>query len=423
MPVVVKPLSSFYTCCCFPLPYISIPAGFSATVQSVGGAKKPGSNEDDTWPSGFHCLCPWNSVDRLVSQQTIVFDAPVRECKTKDAVSSQIDVMITFHISNATDFVYQCGGAEKFDEVMRACQDEQIRMMANERRVTEMYDMFSQNTEHIKEALQKKFNEQQCGVTIDTFTIKQVTIEEKMAQDYQATTLVDPLQRRADVELEFQKLQSAHVESRERLKQEKENQQREADAEADVTKQQAERETQELESTNKQKIATVEANTGEDAKKVLSNAQLKVSQLDSTIMSMEQEIKSSTMADTNRISVEAEAYCKKKEVEASIENSAKHATGIKALGEAEGQASEAFAARRAFEAEGARLDILEKLVLKSNLIIATSQENTVGLNPDNAVVTAVAQQGLEALRAKLTEITATSLSKIQSAKGPAQQRM
>jgi hypothetical protein len=68
-----------------------------------------------------------------------------------------------------------------------------------------------------------------------------------------------------------------------------------------------------------------------------------------------------------------------------------------------------------------RLDILEKMTMKKGVQIATSQENTMGLSEDNRVVTSVAQQGLEAFRAKLAEMTAGSLAKLEAA--PGQSRM
>jgi len=182
------------------------------------------------------------------------------------------------------------------------------------------------------------------------------------------------------------------------------------------------RETEELLAKTKREIAELQERERNKAQKVISESQLDVSKINSQIRALQQEFESQSEADCTRLRVDAEAFHKKKQVEASIEYASKIANGNKALGEAEGEAAVAFQAKRAFEAEMKRLDILQTLVTKHNMTIATSSENTAGMNPDNAVVTQVGQQGLEALRAKLAEVTASALSKLEVHK-PSQHRM
>lgn len=50
------------------------------------------------WPPGYHVGLPWLKVSNLVTQQSVVFDMPVKGCKTKDNVSVTIDVAIVFRI-------------------------------------------------------------------------------------------------------------------------------------------------------------------------------------------------------------------------------------------------------------------------------------------------------------------------------------
>jgi len=140
------------------------------------------------------------------------------------------------------------------------------------------------------------------------------------------------------------------------------------------------------------------------------------------ILSIEREIKSKTSAECGRLEAEAQAYQKQKQADAKVAVAKMLANGKRALGEAEGIASKAFEAKRQHQADMARLQILEKLVQNDGIKVATSEENHMGLAEENQVVTQVAQQGLEALRAKLAEITATSLSKLESTK-PGQQAM
>jgi len=157
-------------------------------------------------------------------------------------------------------------------------------------------------------------------------------------------------------------------------------------------------------------------------RQVLADSDLEHSKTQSQILALQREVQAQTKADCGRMEAQTQAYEKQKEAEAQVEMAKRLAQGKKAQGEAEGFASAAFAAQRSHEASQRRLDILEKIVQKDDVQIATSQENTVSMNQDNAVVTQVAQQGLEALRAKLAEVTAKSLESLEKSK-PAQQKM
>merc|ERR1712217_634501 len=179
---------------------------------------------------------------------------------------------------------------------------------------------------------------------------------------------------------------------------------------------QAIKETSEVIAQTGRQIAELEASRDVDARQVLTNSELEVSKLKSQILVLEREVKSKTQAECGKLNAEALAYKKQKETDAMFETATRLANGKKAIGEAEGAASEAFAARRFHEAEMKRLDVLEQLVTKHDAKIATSQENTMCLSNDNQVVTQVAQQGLEALRAKLAEVTATSIAKFNISK-------
>lgn len=52
----------------------------------------------EVWPPGLHAGPPWLKVSNLVTQQSVVFDMPVKGCKTRDNVSVTIDVAIVFRI-------------------------------------------------------------------------------------------------------------------------------------------------------------------------------------------------------------------------------------------------------------------------------------------------------------------------------------
>merc|ERR1719330_1055835 len=211
-------------------------------------------------------------------------------------------------------------------------------------------------------------------------------------------------------------------EGKQKLREECDNKRMAADQQAEVDKNKAIKEVSAVVARTARDIEELEAERDHEVKRVLTAAELDVSKMRSEILAMEREKNSQIQADCAKIRNVADAYSARVNTEKTVEDAKKMASGNKALAEAEGVASAAFAARRAHEAEMKRLDILQDVTQKEGTKIATSQENTVAMSADNEAVTQVAHQGLEALRAKLAEVTATSLQKIEQAR-PAQQRM
>jgi len=243
-----------------------------------------------------------------------------------------------------------------------------------------------------------------------------------MANDFEANTLIESEKVFLKTSNDLEGLNNENTKAKEKLAKSTDNTRMAAEQQAEVEQNKSRKETSETIAMEEKKIKELEASRDTASKKVLSDSELEVSKLQSQIMATEREITNATQSECAKLDAEAKAYAKGKQTDAKRETAARIATGQKAIGEAEGEASAAFAARRSHEAEMRRLDILERLVHKEGMHIATSQENTMGLSQDNAVVTQVAQQGLEALRAKLAEVTATSLSKIKQAK-PSHQDM
>merc|ERR1712008_20860 len=205
-----------------------------------------------------------------------------------------------------------------------------------------------------------------------------------IANDWEEKTLFGPKTKMQHMKQKFDRQSSTHVEGKQKLRDQCDNVRMAAEQKTEVVKNKAIKETAQVLAQTERDIAELGASRDVEAQQLLTHSELDVSKLNSQILGLEREVKSKTQAECGKIG-------------------------------AEGEASAAFAARRANDSELRRLDILEQMVLKNDRKIATSQENTVSMSHDNAVVTQVAQQGLEAMRAKLAEVTATSLSKLQAA--------
>jgi len=419
-PVTLVPQAAMSSLCCVPLCYVAVPAGMTAIVTRFGAVVE-GNEEDGTWSPGCHCFNPLNQVDKLVSKQLICFDTPVQGCKTKDMITVNIDVMIQFEITAARDFVYKIG-PEKFDDFLRASEDECLRKLCFETLVENIYDLHGKHEEAVTivEELNAKFSK--YGVKVHQFNVKHVSIPPKMATEFQEKTLFESktVEQRAKQTLD--KLELNNEEGKQKLREECDNKRMACEQQAVVDENKAIKEVSGVVSKTSRDIEELEAQRDNEVKKVTTSAELEISKMKSEILAMEREQKSNIEAECADIRNKADAYAAKVDADRTVEDARKLASGHKSLAAAEGEASAAFAARRAHEAELKRLEILQHLTQREGAQIHTSQENTVGMSADNAAVTQVAQQGLEALRAKLAEVTATSLARIQEVR-PSQQRM
>ncbi|GMF48323.1 unnamed protein product [Phytophthora fragariaefolia] len=133
-------------------PYIRAPEGMYALVQNQGrdmGYTKDGVTSP-VWPAGFHWAGPWTQVSHLVTKQFIVFETPIKGCKTADNVTVRIDMCLIFRImgdaSKGEDpnlvrrFVYELG-PNGLEVQLRAAQDEAVRALARSVQHTEVYKL------------------------------------------------------------------------------------------------------------------------------------------------------------------------------------------------------------------------------------------------------------------------------------------
>lgn len=87
--------------CC---PYFTVPEGTYAIVTSFGEVVQyPGDSKQPAGPvhpPGFHkkVLCCFSQIRELITKQTIIFDTPVKNCKTKDNINVTIDLCIHMRV-------------------------------------------------------------------------------------------------------------------------------------------------------------------------------------------------------------------------------------------------------------------------------------------------------------------------------------
>ncbi|TYZ59346.1 hypothetical protein PybrP1_008526 [[Pythium] brassicae (nom. inval.)] len=133
-------------------PYIRVPEGMYALVQHQGKDLdyEADGKKSAVWPPGFHFASLFTKVAHLVTKQYIVFETPVKGCKTADDVTVGIDMCLVLRImgdeSKGEDpglvrrFVYELG-PNGLEVQLRAAQDEAVRALARSVQHTEVYQL------------------------------------------------------------------------------------------------------------------------------------------------------------------------------------------------------------------------------------------------------------------------------------------
>lgn len=136
-----RPLSQFF--------YFMVPSGMYALVTRHGADENHPDLQSAVWPAGLYFgVPPWLSISHLVTHESVVFDLPIKGCKTKDNVTVQMDVSIVFRImgdaSRGEDpelvrtFVHRLG-PRGLQQQLTDAMDEAVRGLARSLTHTEVY--------------------------------------------------------------------------------------------------------------------------------------------------------------------------------------------------------------------------------------------------------------------------------------------
>lgn len=409
IPVTLVPSKARNEVCCCKCCWTSIPEGFNAVV-SRWGADVKGAEADGTWSSGCHWFWPWYRVNRLVSKQLIIFDTPVKQVKSKDHIPVTIDVLIVVGIDDAYKFIYGLG-PEKLDDLLRASQEEMLRTMASKVMIADIYDLHGESTTDFVGNLNEYLSEYGCRV--HHFTVRDVFIPAAMAGDFEDKTLYESKTAEKMMEQEMNRLNMDNEEARQKLREECENKRMAEEEKAVTTKAQIMKEVSEVLAITKKELALTEARRSADIMDKRTTADLDIAQIASQITKLAVQTQAEVDHHTAELSAKAEMFESKQRAKAKEEAAEKINEGKKKLAQAEGAAAGVVAARRAQEQEMLKLDILESISANNNIKVITSLENNTGLAPDNSLVTQIVQQGMEAFRMKLADVTTSASGHVQ----------
>jgi regulator of protease activity HflC (stomatin/prohibitin superfamily) len=140
--------------------------------EGVNGLLARGGRYIRTLGSGTHVIPPWIVVSHLVTRREIPFDVPVLEVPTQDNVRANVDILITFSITEPYEFVYSIS-ADDFDQVFQAICQDSLRAMVRQITSDEVINLTHHDMEGLRDVL---------GAAVETYGIKVMKINVTYAQ-------------------------------------------------------------------------------------------------------------------------------------------------------------------------------------------------------------------------------------------------
>eukprot|EP00591_Stephanopyxis_turris_P011255 CAMPEP_0195526976 /NCGR_PEP_ID=MMETSP0794_2-20130614/28347_1 /TAXON_ID=515487 /ORGANISM="Stephanopyxis turris, Strain CCMP 815" /LENGTH=528 /DNA_ID=CAMNT_0040657779 /DNA_START=75 /DNA_END=1661 /DNA_ORIENTATION=- len=179
--------------------WFTVPEGFYALVTSHG-ADKDYAPGNPVWPSGLYFGPPWLKVSHLVTKQSMMFNTPVKGCKTKDNVTVQIDVALTLRVmgddpkvipgdnpQNVRKFVHEVT-ARGLQTQLYDAQAEAVRTLARSITHTEVFGLRSVSTQELTGVREKlfacaEFTPPTAPGSTPLGEIREVIVEEKLPEE------------------------------------------------------------------------------------------------------------------------------------------------------------------------------------------------------------------------------------------------
>ena len=178
--VVVEPM----TTCCYPK--LDIPSG----VITLG--QKWGAHDGILDPGMKCCWCKHRRVGAMITRNTIRYDAPIKNCPTKDNVRISVDISLSFHIGPGEDdcrnFFYRMGPC-RLDELLAAESEEALRNFVHSVRLSQIQDIKGEIATTLLGDLNRKFN--RFGVFFENVQIMTIRIPDVLQSALQDTTKYD----------------------------------------------------------------------------------------------------------------------------------------------------------------------------------------------------------------------------------------
>merc|ERR1711957_82566 len=183
----------------------------------------------------------------------------------------------------------------------------------------------------------------------------------QIASSFEETTLYQSKTSETKMKQEQSLMEMNMAEQQLKLKEECENAKMAQEEQTVTTKAQLEKDTREVIAHTSKELALFEADTHAEVQNIKTEAELEVAVITAEVLKMKTLSEAEVQKASQSLSANAVSFERKKYAEAEMDVAGKLSEGRKAVAVAEGQATNAFAARRYQEQELKRLSIVENI--------------------------------------------------------------
>jgi len=341
-----------------------IPHGFDSIVTENGkvlGVFKP----------GLYYRSAFFQVANLVNTQHIPYHFAISNCPTRDNIHISVEVDFLFHVTNSVKFVYQIG-PENMENLLRATQAEAVRSLVRSVHSSEAYDLRGTDSEDMLTALNDKMNE--FGITVDQVTIANVTLPSDVALNMQNTTTFDAKQKQQMKKQELQMKVLDDAQFLKRVEQNRKNEIERAMENAKKSHKTVQNDIDELQSKLNKELESIKAQLNDQSAQIKAEADLDIGRINAERDKLVNEILGSAKVAAQKIRAESERNATKVRTETQLKVAEINSRIVEVQAEAEKYAAMKLKAKRDFEVETKRLQLLQSLAQNPNSIIAGDME-------------------------------------------------
>jgi hypothetical protein len=408
-------------------PWFSVPEGCYALVQRFGRDEDYAEGKP-VWPAGFHWGPPWLKVENLITKQSVVFNMPVKGCKTADNVTVQINLAIVFRImadedrgedpENAKLFVYRVGPRGLEQQLMDACE-EATRSVARSLQHQEVYGLRTDRSgkgakvvkgagdadappdeldpesdptlravagpsddeaavkamgkggdvaDNMRRVLNDQFKQQ--AVEITDVIITDVQLPDTIVNQMASKTMVFAQNAAQKMNQEYEMLTLKQSEEVETLKQRKKEEREKEKQAGDQNVNEVQVQLDKMKAETKVMLNQIKQESKVRVQNITADGNLEVTKLNQEKDSKLTQLRSEANADAERMKAETELFESTKLSEANLTKAKNEGLAAELMAKAEGVAAPYVEARKQFETRQKQMSVWQGLAHNKQLVVS-----------------------------------------------------
>jgi regulator of protease activity HflC (stomatin/prohibitin superfamily) len=362
--------------------YMRIPEGCYAGITTAGRYR-------GVWAPGFSWCWPWTKIEWLITKRGCVYEAPVRNCPTRDNIFISLHVVVTFHFDGGFDnskdfepeqgkqdklfkFAYQLG-AESLEDRLQNSLDEHIRALALSVNCRDAYDLRNLSSGPI-EALTNGLNHHlgDFGVVVDSVIITSIILPQETVADMQTMTLYSAENAYLERKHTFELREQNNEDEQQRLKAEKKQMRLAKTEDFANMKSKVDKDIQILQADTQKIVAEIVENERGDVLVLKAEGELEAAKIRLERSKILMELDASAKAESRSIKANQDAHQQIEIAKAEFKVTELRAKALQAQAAAEGAAKAALVQKRAFEIGMDRTKILRNMAQNPKAIVSNN---------------------------------------------------